>query len=69
MKTLIATIAILFCSSISDGFTWFETTLSSFVFVIAVLQDLHTIGQNASKAKVEELKNELVEMSNENKEK
>jgi hypothetical protein len=53
----------------SDGFTWFESILASFVFVIALLQDLHTIGQKASKAKVEELKNELVEMSKENNEK
>ena len=68
MKTIIASIAILFCSIITARFTWFETTLSSFVFVIAALQDLHAIGQNASKAKVEELKNELVEMSNKKQE-
>lgn len=65
MKTIIALIAVLFCSIFSDGFNWFEGIIASFLFVVAVLQDLHKIGQIAAKKSIEEIKNELVEYTNE----
>jgi hypothetical protein len=65
MKTLIALIAVLFGSIFAEGFNWFEGIIASFLFVVAVLQDLHKIGQIAAKKSIEQIKNELVEYSNE----